>query len=193
MPVAQIKAEGYNCNIRRYLDIAPPPEPHDARAHLHGGVPMPEMDALARFWANYDGLQASCFTPRAAPEHGTLYADFTPALAPDKRAIADLVKQHLGVQHRHAQFMGEFQAWWQQHLPLVEALAPDADNHHARLHNVYELRAKLLDSIERTFAQQHLMNRFQVRGAFANFYKLLASEAERISIVTEQRPETCPI
>ena len=39
VPVTEIEAEDYNCNIRRYVDNAPPPEPHDVRAHLHGGVP----------------------------------------------------------------------------------------------------------------------------------------------------------
>lgn len=34
----------FNCNIRRYADSSPPPEPHDVRAHLHGGVPMAEID-----------------------------------------------------------------------------------------------------------------------------------------------------
>jgi type I restriction enzyme M protein len=33
VPVAEIAAEDYNCNIRRYVDNAPPPEPHDVRAH----------------------------------------------------------------------------------------------------------------------------------------------------------------
>ena len=47
----------YNCNIRRYVDNAPPPEPHDVRAHLHGGVPVAEIDALAHFWRNYAGLR----------------------------------------------------------------------------------------------------------------------------------------
>ena len=40
VPGAEIAAEEYNCNIRRYVDNAPPPEPHDVRAHLHGGVPI---------------------------------------------------------------------------------------------------------------------------------------------------------
>lgn len=44
--VDEIEAEGFNCNIRRYVDNAPPPEPHDVRAHLHGGVPKREIDAL---------------------------------------------------------------------------------------------------------------------------------------------------
>ena len=39
VPVEEIEAEDFNCNIRRYVDNAPPPEPHDVRAHLHGGVP----------------------------------------------------------------------------------------------------------------------------------------------------------
>ena len=34
-----IEAEAGNLNIRRYADSSPPPEPHDVRAHLHGGVP----------------------------------------------------------------------------------------------------------------------------------------------------------
>ena len=36
---AEIETEEFNRNIRRYVDNSPPPEPHDVRAHLHGGVP----------------------------------------------------------------------------------------------------------------------------------------------------------
>lgn len=35
----------YNCNIRRYADNTPPPEPQDVRAHLLGGVPLAEIEA----------------------------------------------------------------------------------------------------------------------------------------------------
>ena len=47
VPVSEIAAEDFNCNIRRYVDNAPPPEPHDVRAHLHGGVPVSEVETLA--------------------------------------------------------------------------------------------------------------------------------------------------
>lgn len=178
--VSEIKAEDYNCNIRRYVDNAPPPEPHDVRAHLHGGVPVSEIDALGHFWQNYVGLRESCFIPRAAADHGTHYADFVERLQ-DRRAIADHVNGHVGVTQRHAQFMADLEAWWQQHLPIIEALAPDAENQHATGRNVYAVRATLLDSIERTFAGQSLLNRYQVRGAFANYYKLLASDFKSIA------------
>ena len=36
----ELAGNDFNCNIRRYADNAPPPEPHDVRAHLHGGVPV---------------------------------------------------------------------------------------------------------------------------------------------------------
>jgi type I restriction enzyme M protein len=40
-----LAANDYNCNIRRYADNAPPPEPQDVRSHLLGGVPAVEIEA----------------------------------------------------------------------------------------------------------------------------------------------------
>lgn len=184
VPVADIKAEDYNCNIRRYVDNSPPPEPHDVRAHLHGGVPAGEIDALGHFWQNYAGLRDSIFVPRATATRGVWYADFAATLA-DKRDIALHINSHSSVNQRHAQFMSDLADWWQQHLPVIEALAPDADNqyeaHQKAGRNVYAVRATLLDSIERTFAGQHLLNRYQVRGAFANYYKALVSDFKSIA------------
>lgn len=178
--VSEIAAEDYNCNIRRYVDNAPPPEPHDVRAHLRGGVPVSEIDALDHFWRNYAGLRESGFVPRPGADHGTHYADFAACLL-DKRAIADQVKAHPGVTQRQTRFMDDLRAWWREHLPIIEALAPDADNQQATGRNVYAVRAALLDSIERTFAGQSLLNRYQVRGAFANYYQLLASDFKSIA------------
>lgn len=187
VPVTEVKAEDYNCNIRRYVDNAPHPEPHDVRAHLHGGVPVAEVDALAHYWTNYPGLRESSFTSRDAT-----YADFAPALA-NQRAIADHVAQHPGVQQRQAQFMQQLGAWWQAHLPVIEALAPDATNQHEahqnKGRNVYAVRAALLEGIERVFVgtaataapAQSLLTRYQVRGAFANFYQSLASDLKSIA------------
>jgi len=178
--VADIREEDFNCNIRRYVDNAPPPEPHDVRAHLYGGVPVSEIDALEHFWQNYKGLRDSCFVPRALSDNSVAYADFSADLQ-DKRAIAEFVNAHPGVNQRQAEFMTELRLWWKKHLLVVEALAPDTTNQQARANNVYQMRATLLDSIERTFAGQHLLNRYQVRGAFANYYKLLAADFKSIA------------
>lgn len=73
----------------------------------------------------------------------------------------------------------------QEGMPLVEALAPDPANQEAKANNVYALRSTLLASIERTFtgpdAQQTLLSRFQVRGAFANYWQQLAADFKSIA------------
>ncbi|MCA9517851.1 MAG: N-6 DNA methylase, partial [Myxococcales bacterium] len=48
---ADLADNDYNLNIRRYADNAPPPEPHDVRAHLLGGVPKAEVAAKAELFA----------------------------------------------------------------------------------------------------------------------------------------------
>lgn len=171
-----IAAEDYNCNIRRYVDNAPPPEPHDVRAHLHGGIPTVEIESLSRYWNNYAGLKESCFAPRA----DGVYQDFTAPLN-DKRAIAAHVAQHPGLIKRHATFMTQLEQWWQQNLPLVEALAADAKKPQAHTGNVYALRRILLASIAETFKSQNLLSPYQVRGAFANYINQLKADLKSIA------------
>ena len=175
VPKAEIVAEDYNCNIRRYVDNAPPPEPHDVRAHLHGGVPKVEVASLAHYWQNYPQLQDDAFVARDAN-----YLAFAPALG-SKRAIADFVTTHQSVTTRHQQFMDTLESWWQANLPIVEALAPDAANQQARPRNVYVMRSSLLASIEQALAQQNLLTPFQVRGAFANYVDMLKADFKSIA------------
>ena len=168
-----IIAEEYNLNIRRYVDNAPPPEPHDVRAHIHGGVPAAEIDALGHYWSNYTGLRAKCFQPRA---NDTKYADFTPDLA-DKRQVAEIVGGDSSVLRRHAEFLAEVESWWQENISRVEKLAP-ADNGHG---NVYALRRELLASISEALKNQSLLNAHQVRGAFANYVDDLKADLKSIA------------
>lgn len=175
VPKSEIEAEDYNCNIRRYVDNAPPPEPHDVRAHLHGGVPIVEVDSLEHFWLNYPQLRQDCFIDR--DEH---YLDFAPVIA-EKRAITEFVSSHQAVLRSHAHFMLQLENWWQTNLPIVEALAPDPENQHEQSGNVYVMRSSLLSSITRTLAGQHLLTAFQVRGAFANYVDGLKADFKSIA------------
>lgn len=175
VPVSEIKAEDYNCNIRRYVDNAPPPEPHDVRAHLHGGVPHSEIAALSHYWENYTGLDASLFVSR-----DDQYQDFAPVLS-EKRDIAQQINQHAGVITANEHFIQQVDAWWQQNQPIVEALAPDAANQQARPRNVYVMRRQLQQSIETHLANQTLLTPFQVRGAFAGFVDDLKADFKSIA------------
>ena len=178
VPVEEIAAEDFNCNIRRYVDNAPPPEPHDVRAHLHGGVPVAEIDALSRYWHNYPGLRERCFTtrPESADKQVTPYADFTPAIA-DRRAIVEIVKTDPGVAAAHIAFLQTLESWWQANLPLVVALAPT----NGQKGNVYALRRALLASIEQAFTGNVLLTPHQIRGAFARYVDDLKADLKSIA------------
>ena len=173
VPVSEIVAEDFNCNIRRYVDNAPPPEPHDVRAHLQGGVPVVEIDALSHFWKNYPGLRERVFVPRAKD---STYSDFAPVVT-ERRALAELVKSDPGVAKAHGRFVEKLELWWKEHLPLIEALAPK----NGKRGNVYELRRQLLVSIAATFAKQTLLTEHQIRGALASYFEFFKPEFKSIA------------
>jgi type I restriction enzyme M protein len=173
VPVSEIEVEDFNCNIRRYVDNAPPPEPHDVRAHLHGGVPKSEVDALEHFWVNYPDLRKRCFRPRTG---ATTYLDFT-AEVTDRRALAEIVNSDKSIASAHAAFIKTLDAWWQKHLPDIEALAPSS----GKKGNVYALRRTLLASIDCTFAGNTILNGHQIRGAFARYVDELKADLKSIA------------
>ena len=87
VPYTELAAEDYNLNIRRYVDNSPPPEPHDVRAHLHGGVPAAEVDSLAAYWASYPGVRELLFaSQRAAPLPPNLGGNSAPTENPAPQA-----------------------------------------------------------------------------------------------------------
>ncbi len=173
VPVSEIAAEDYNCNIRRYVDNAPPPEPHDVRAHLHGGVPVAEIDALAHFWKNYAGLRERVFVPRP---QDAVYSDFTPEVS-ERRALAGLLRSDPGLAKAHAQFLQTLEAWWRENLPAIEGLAPK----NGIRGNVYDLRRQLLASISTAFAEQELLTDHQIRGAFARYVDELKADLKSVA------------
>jgi len=173
VPASEIEAEDFNCNIRRYVDNAPPPEPHDVRAHLHGGVPKAEVDALERFWVNYPGLRKRCFQARAS-EKG--YLDFT-AEVTDRRALGAIANSDDSVAAAHGAFLQTLEAWWTKSLSQIEALAPS----NGQKGNVYELRRSLLASVEQAFARSTLLTGHQIRGAFARYVDELKADLKSIA------------
>ena len=160
-------------NIRRYVDNAPPPEPHDVRAHLHGGVPKSEVDALGHYWTNYPKLRKRCFQARPG---AAAYVDFTPGVT-DRRALAEIVNSDKSAAAAHKAFIETLEAWWEKHLPEIEALAPGKKKNG----NVYALRRSLLASIEQTFADSKLLTGHQIRGAFARYVDELKADLKSIA------------
>ena len=180
VPVEEVAAEDFNCNIRRYVDNAPPPEPQDVRAHLHGGVPVTEVDALKHFWSNYPGLRERCFQARPGTDR---YLDFTTEVT-DLRALAHIVNGDPSVRAAQEKFLDMLNSWWKTHLPEIQELAPVADGSDHKEKGsgkVYDLRRVLLKSIEQNFAEFELLTDHQIRGAFARYLGELKADLKSVA------------
>lgn len=63
VPIGEIQANGYNLNIPRYLDTSESEDLQDIEAHLHGGIPERDIDALHCYWDVMPSLRNSLFEP----------------------------------------------------------------------------------------------------------------------------------
>ena len=158
--LATLKANSYNLNIRRYADNAPPPEPHDVRAHLVGGVPKAEVtDKSALF--NAHGLNPLDLLV----ERDDKYFDFAPS--PSLRHdIKPAIENNAGLMAKEAAIRAAFEAWWAGHSTRITALAGQMDN----AASLVALRSDLLASFSQSLEAIGLLDPFQVRGIVAGFW-----------------------
>ena len=58
VPNIEIKEKnGYNLNISRYIDSSEPEDIQNIYAHIHGGIPAADIDALGKFWTAFPTLK----------------------------------------------------------------------------------------------------------------------------------------
>ena len=63
----QIRANGYNLNIPRYVDSSEKAEAWDIYASLFGGIPNTEVEEFSCYWAAFDGLKEDIFEESGIP------------------------------------------------------------------------------------------------------------------------------
>ena len=63
VPMAEIEKNDFNLNLPRYIDSSETEDEQSIEAHLKGGIPLADIDALAAYWAVLPGLRAALFAP----------------------------------------------------------------------------------------------------------------------------------
>lgn len=162
----EVKANDYNLNIRRYADNAPPPEPHDVRAHLVGGIPKVEVAAKKDLLASHGVKLDTLFVDRDAK-----YYDFTPAIT-DRAAIRKVVEEDPGVAMKEKQLRDAFAQWWEAHRGNLERLPGN--------NNVMKVRAEYLTSFEEALVPVGLLDRFKIAGVIASWWNHAYDELKTV-------------
>lgn len=156
VPNATLRDNDFNLNIRRYADNAPPPEPHDVRAHLLGGVSKAEVQAKKALLTAHGLEPTALFAERDAS-----YFDFRPGLT-TRQDLKPAVETNPGLVARDQAVRDAFDAWWQAHSPRITALAGAP--------SFVGLRNDLLHSFSAALEPLGVLGRFQVRGIVAGFW-----------------------
>lgn len=63
VPFSEIEQNEYNLNIPRYIDTQEEEDIQDLSAHLNGGIPQKDIDALQEYWEVYPNLRRELLTP----------------------------------------------------------------------------------------------------------------------------------
>lgn len=160
MPLLEISspANDWNLNIRRYVDNSWPPEPHDVRAHLQGGVPVAEVEAKRPLFDALGFDPAHAFASRA---NDAVYFDFAPTLT-ERSAIRPLVENDPGVQARVQSLRDALAAWWAAHAARLADLPQ-----HRELNRV---RSEFLDTFVTALAPLSTLDRFKLAGVIATWW-----------------------
>jgi type I restriction enzyme M protein len=149
------KTNDTNLNIRRYVDNSPAKEPHDVRAHMLGGVPNVEIDALNGLLAKYDIDPSDIFSDR-----GDRYSDFLERCT-TKRLIKSYISEHVGVLGAKERMHGAFEGFWKEAAPAINRVHTDM--------GIAEFAIKYTNLLVETLEPLGILDHFQCQGVFANW------------------------
>jgi len=154
---ADLAANDDNLNIRRYADNAPPPEPQDVRAHLHGGVPRAEVADKTPLLSAHDFDPKRVFVGR-----DSAYLDFRDGVT--RSDLKTLVTTDEGVLAKEAELHVALDRWWEGHAALVAELPVTR--------SLMKVRQTLLESFTAELLPVGLLDRFQLAGVIVRWWNI---------------------
>lgn len=183
----EIARNEFNLNLPRYIDTQEAEDIQDIRAHLYGGIPTRDVDALADYWRVCPELRAALFRPLTnRPGYNELLVE------------ASAIKATI---HAHPQFAAfveglsqHFQAWRDQTTAILRELTPGFLPRHL-IHDLSEsllAHAEGQPLIDPYAVYQHLMDYWE-ETMQDDFYQIASdgwvAKTERI-IETDKKGKT---
>lgn len=171
----ELATEEFNLNIRRFVDNAPPPEPHDVHAHLHGGIPVSEVEALKKRFDSYPGLQVKLFSPLK-----TGYLKLLDSID-QKENIKEIFDDSPEIKSTFENYNNALEKWWSDIISDLENLPQSK--------NIFDLYKKFSHSFVEnlkalSFGEglgEAVLDNFQSRGALASYWNDLTTDLKSVA------------
>jgi type I restriction enzyme M protein len=152
IPIAEIEEKEYNLNIPRYIDSQEEEDSQNIEAHLKGGIPNADLDALNNYWQVYPNLRNVLFEPHQRSGFSQQKID--------KTAIKSTIFAHPEFTSYSQKVFEVFESWKQKTIPTIKSM--DLGVKPKKL--IHEISEDLLLSfsnlslIDRYDVYQHLMS-----------------------------------
>lgn len=151
VPITEIEEKEYNLNIPRYIDSQEEEDKQDIEAHLNGGMPNADVEALKNYWKVYPSLQKLLFGAHKRPGYSRMNIE--------KGAIKSTIFEHAEFTAYTKKIIEVFENWKQKTIPTLKGLQEGVKPKKL----IHELSEDLLDAfsnlqlIDRYDVYQHLM------------------------------------
>lgn len=147
VPISEIAdpKNDYNLNIPRYIDGSEPEDIQDLHAHLKGGIPNRDLDALQPYWEAFPSLRRTLFQP---------LRDGYSELAVDKGDIQATITGSTEYEAFVSNTNGAVNRWWNGHKSLLQGITNST--------RPADLIAELGDSLLDAFRSQPLLDEYGV-------------------------------
>ncbi len=115
VPLDEIASDknAYNLNLPRYIDSSEAEDIQDLQAHMTGGIPNRDLDALAAYWKVMPGLRNMLFKPLREG-----YAQLQQPMTEVKAAVL----AHPEFVAFNTQATSSFAAWQARNLPAMQGI-----------------------------------------------------------------------
>ena len=192
VPISFIEKEhDWNLNLRRYVDNTPPPEPEDVRCHLHGGVPRAEVDGpsatkqLAKFH-----LSADCAFDVLDADRFAFKTDLT-----STDEVRARVESQPEIVTTRSRLNDALAGWWKtarndfselapQPMPSVgQETATSGSNVTLPDARLPKVRATLLDQLVMVLVPLGVLDDYQSRGVFVNWWDSIKYDLKTITSI----------
>jgi type I restriction enzyme M protein len=136
----------YNLNIPRYIDSQELEDIQDIEAHLLGGIPNADIDALEKYWKVYPTLKNDLFSASDRPKYSNLKID--------KNKINDFIFSHPEFVAFTKELDKLFSSWEKRNTKLLKDLKKDF-----KPRQIVDL---ISEDLLKTYADEDLIDKYDV-------------------------------
>lgn len=154
VPITEIEAKEYNLNIPRYIDSQEPEDIQDIEAHLQGGIPNADLEALQKYWDVYPTLKQALFKNHLRDTYSSL------------RIEKDAIKQTIFHYPEFIAFSKKvdavFDKWKERNIPFLKNMNDTT--------RPKKLIVQLSEDLLQSFSRLSLIDKYDVYQHLMNFW-----------------------